>query len=107
MKDRFSPSSGLTTLIAEDDDDSRFMMRTLVEMKGYRVLEARAGEEAVEEAVLNQPDLVLLDLELPGLDGLNVIQELRLKYETTRLPIVVISGWDPVRASRCGVRRRM
>lgn len=70
------------------------MMRTLVEMKGYRVVEGRAGEEAVEAAVSHQPDLVLWDLELPGLDGLKVLHELRLKYETRALPIVVISGWD-------------
>jgi len=82
-------------LIAEDDEDSRFMMRTLLEMKGYRVLEARAGEEAIETALLKQPDLVLLDLELPGLDGLKVTHDLRLNDKTREMPIVIVSGWDP------------
>lgn len=88
-------SSRPTILIAEDDEDSRVMMRTLLEMKGYRVLEARAGSEAVEAAVLNQPDLVLLDLELPGLDGLKVAHDLRLNDQTREMPIVIVSGWDP------------
>ncbi len=92
---QFSSGAASTILIAEDDEDSRFMMRTLLEMKGYRVLEARAGEEAIETALLKQPDLVLLDLELPGLDGLKVTHNLRLKDKTRGLPIVIISGWHP------------
>ena len=71
------------------------MMRTLLEMKGYRVLEARGGEEAFETALLKQPDLVLLDLELPGQDGLKVTHDLRLNDKTSEMPIVIVSGWDP------------
>lgn len=88
-------SSRPTILIAEDDDDSRCMMRTLLEMKGYRVVEARSGEEAVEVALLKRPDLVLLDLELRGLDGIKVTRDLRLKGKTGDVPIVIISGLDP------------
>jgi two-component system, cell cycle response regulator DivK len=86
-------SSGLTILIAEDDEDSRSMMRTL--LGGYLVVEARSGGEAVEAAFLKQPDLVLLDLELPVLDGLKVTHDLRRKDKTRGLPIVIFSGWDP------------
>lgn len=85
----------LTILVAEGDDDSRLMMRTLLEMKGYRALGARGGEEAMDVALLEQLDLILLDLELAGLDGLKVIYELRRKDKTREVPIVIISGWDP------------
>lgn len=86
--------STITVLVGEDDDDCRFMMRTLLEMKGYRVVDARSGDEAVAAARSEQPDLVLLDLELAGVDGLDVVHQLRLKDETSDVPIVMISGWD-------------
>jgi CheY-like chemotaxis protein len=86
-----------TILIAEDSADSREMMQVLLEIKGYKVISAENGIRAMEVAITNQPDAVLLDLELPQLDGLAVTRNLRLQPKLKRLPIIIISGHDPCR----------
>ncbi len=57
-------SSLKTILIAEDNEDSRIMLRTFLDLQGYRVVEARNGEEAVEIACFVQPDLIIMDLKI-------------------------------------------
>ena len=84
-------------LIAEDDDDIRLMMKTLLEMKGYRTAEAANGQEAVETAERARPDLILVDLQLPRLNGFAVTRFVRQHDELRCVPIVVVSGHDPVR----------
>jgi len=86
-----------TILIAEDSLDSREMMQVLLESRGYRVLSADNGERALEVAVTNHPDAVLLDLQLPKLDGLSVTRSLRQLPLFKSLPIIVLSGHDPSR----------
>src|SRR6266700_6615072 len=81
-----------TVLIAEDNDDGRFMLRTLLEMKGYSVLEAQTGTEAIELALKDFPDLMLLDLQLPSINGLNVARHIRSHSPERYIPIVIISG---------------
>jgi len=84
--------SGPTVLIAEDNDDGRFMLRTLLEIKGYHVLEAETGTEAIELALKDFPDLMLLDLQLPSINGLNVARHIRSQSLERYMPIVIISG---------------
>ena len=86
-----------TILVAEDSADSREMMQLLLETKGYQVVAADDGMHAVEVALSSRPDLVLLDLELPKLDGLSVTRELRLHPTLTEVPIIILSGHDPSR----------
>jgi len=86
-----------TILIAEDSLDSREMMQLILETKGYRVLAAADGEGALEMASRNRPDAILLDLQLPRLDGLTVARNLRLKPIFAKLPIIIVSGHDPHR----------
>ena len=81
-------------LIADDNDDTRSMFRTLLAMKGYRVIEARDGLEAVELTLGEKPGLVLLDLGLPRLNGLSVIRRLRNDLKLIDIPLVVITGYD-------------
>jgi two-component system cell cycle response regulator DivK len=88
-------SSKPTVLIAEDDDDSRSMMRRLLEMKGYTVLEAGDDGRAIEVALSERPDLILIDLKLPGSDRIAVTRHLRQNDKFGSVPIVIISGWDP------------
>ena len=64
-------------LVVEDFEDSRFMMRRLLEMAGYDVLEATDGEQAVRLAVKERPSLILMDLSLPKLDGLSATRRIR------------------------------
>ena len=86
-----------TILVAEDSADSREMMQVMLETKGYQVLPAENGIRALEVAIRNQPDAVLLDLELPKLDGLAVTRNLRLHPKFRLVPIIIISGHDPSR----------
>ncbi len=86
-----------TILIAEDSADSREMMQLLLESKGYRVILAENGVRALEVAIKNQPDAVMLDLQLPKLDGLSVTRNLRLHRKLKDVPIIIVSGHDPQR----------
>jgi CheY-like chemotaxis protein len=81
-------------LVVEDFEDSRFMMRRLLEMSGYDVLEASDGEQAVKMAVEAKPVLILMDLSLPKLDGLSATRKIRQKKGLKRIPIVAVSAHD-------------
>jgi CheY-like chemotaxis protein len=83
-----------TVLVVEDFEDNRFMMRRLLEMSGYRVVEAVNGEQAVEAAVQERPDLILMDLSLPKLDGLAATRRIRRHDGLARTPIVAVSAHD-------------
>jgi CheY-like chemotaxis protein len=84
----------LTVMVVEDFEDNRFMMRRLLEMSGYRVLEAINGEEAVEVARRELPSLILMDLSLPLLDGLAATRRIREVEELRQIPIVAVSAHD-------------
>ena len=90
-------------LIAEDSADSREVMQLLLETKGYQVIAADDGLHAIELALSSHPDLILLDLELPRLDGLSVTRELRLYPVLRGVPIVIVSGHDPGRYRRAAI----
>ena len=81
-------------LVVEDFEDSRFMMRRLLEMAGYNVLEASDGEQAVKMAVEARPVLILMDLSLPKLDGLSATRQIRQKKGLKAVPIVAVSAHD-------------
>src|SRR2546428_12580805 len=81
-------------LLVEDFEDSRFMMRKLLEMAGYRVVEATDGEHAVEEALEERPALILMDLSLPRLDGLAASRNIRKQKGLGKVPIVAVSAHD-------------
>jgi len=85
---------GLTVLVVEDFEDNRFMMRRLLEMSGYRVVEAVNGQEAVETAQRERPDLILMDLSLPLLDGLAATRRIRQQDGLSKVPIVAVSAHD-------------
>jgi two-component system cell cycle response regulator DivK len=91
------PQNPHAVLIVEDNEDGRFMMRTFLQLKGYRVMEARDGMEAIVAATTDRPDLILMDLQLPRLDGIAVTRELRMQPQSRDIPIVIVSGWDPKR----------
>jgi DNA-binding response OmpR family regulator len=86
-----------TILIAEDNADSREVMETLLRLKGFQVIVAENGVEAVELALSTSPDLILLDFELPGLNGLAVVRSLRAAPYFLKTPVVILSGHDPAR----------
>ncbi len=83
-------------LVVEDDDDNRLMMKVMLKMKGYRVVEARDGEEALRVMEDDPPGLILSDLQLPGLNGLALVRRVRQTPALSAVPFIVISGHDPV-----------
>jgi CheY-like chemotaxis protein len=85
---------GATVLVVEDFEDNRFMMRRLLEMSGYQVVEAVNGKQAVEKAVQERPDIILMDLSLPMLDGLSATRQIRAKDGLGQVPIVAVSAHD-------------
>ncbi|MEW6072122.1 MAG: response regulator transcription factor [Planctomycetota bacterium] len=81
-----------TVLLIEDDPDIVEMVRYNLEREGFSVLSAARGEEGVELARRRVPDVVLLDLMLPGMDGLEVCRRLRADHATVRLPILMLTA---------------
>lgn len=88
-------SEGANILIIEDDAQIRKFLRISLEAHGYNITEARLGEEGLESCAAKQPELVILDLGLPDIDGQQVIERLR---EWSQVPIIVLS----VRESELG-----
>jgi two-component system KDP operon response regulator KdpE len=84
-----APGGGPAVLVIEDDAQIRRFLRATLGTHGYRLFEATAGETGLVEAATRQPDIVILDLGLPDIDGLEVIRRLR---EWTALPIIVLSA---------------
>lgn len=84
-------------LVAEDHLDSRDALRTLLEAFGYVVLEATDGREAVSMALERHPALILMDVMMPGMDGLAATRTLREHTETRDVPIVALTALEGVR----------
>lgn len=89
-----------TILIVDDFDDTRLLLRTWLEKKGFRVLEAENGNQAVTKAADCQPDLIIMDVEMPELDGLSATRKIRALSNCEGVPIVAVSayGADQFRA---------
>ncbi len=79
-------------LVVEDEDDIRELLRYNLVKEGYRVNGAASGEEALKAVRVAMPDLVLLDLMLPGLDGLEVCRSLKQDSQTRNLPIIMLTA---------------
>lgn len=84
----------MRVLLVEDTEDNRFMMRTLLEMSGYRVAEATNGAEAVRTAEHEKPEIILMDLSLPLVDGLDATRRIRELPDLRNVPIIAVSAHD-------------
>ncbi|HXI61211.1 MAG TPA: response regulator [Pyrinomonadaceae bacterium] len=82
-----------TILLVEDFDDTRLMMKMWLVKNGYRVIEAETGEEAIELAQQERPDLILMDVMMPGMNGLDATQRIRQDRALRRTPIVAVSAY--------------
>src|SRR6185503_3516219 len=76
----------------DDDRDVRVVLRKQLEAVGYRVMEAADGEAAIEAAATEQPDLITLDLVMPGIGGLSTIRKLSADPRTQSIPVVIVSA---------------
>jgi CheY-like chemotaxis protein len=84
-----------TILLVEDYQETRTMLRTWLEKRGYRLVEAADGQEAVDLAPLAHPDLILMDLRLPELNGIAATRRLRENAGLRNVPVVALSALDP------------
>ena len=82
-----------TILLVEDFDDTRLMMKLWLVKNGYRVLEAETGEEAISVARRELPDLIIMDVMMPGMNGLDATQRIREYQPLRRVPIVAVSAY--------------
>lgn len=82
-----------TVLVAENHEDSRYLFRCFLESRGYRVVEACDGLEAISAAERERPDLVMTDASLPLLDGFETTRRLRAREPLCGLPVVMVSGY--------------
>ena len=85
----FTPAS---ILVVEDNPDSRDALRALLEAYGYSVIEATNGKEGVGEALRRKPDLILMDIMMPVMDGLQATRVLRTNSEFRQVPILALTA---------------
>jgi CheY-like chemotaxis protein len=81
-----------TILLADDHEDNRLALLTVLEREGYRTLGAANGQQAVDVAREHMPDLILMDLAMPIMDGRQAMLQLRADERTARIPIVVLTA---------------
>ena len=84
--------TGEQVLIAEDNQKNMKLFRDVLLAKGYRTLEATTGGEAVELAAEHEPDLVLMDIQLPDLDGVQALGRLRADERTAGIPVLALTA---------------
>lgn len=87
------PVHRATVLVVDDFDDTRRLLRAWLERKGFRVIEAENGMQAVSEAESESPDLIIMDLEMPELDGLAATRKIRESAKMRNVPIVAVSAY--------------
>lgn len=80
-------------LVVEDQEDNRRIMRDLLVSAGYEVIEAVSGAEGVEMAASANPDLILMDLQLPLIDGLEATRRIRAEPASSRTPVIAVTSY--------------
>lgn len=81
-------------LVVEDHPDSREILTTQLKSMGYQVIEAATGEEGIEKAVASLPDLIVMDLGLPGIKGIEATQRLKQNPATAHIPVIALTAWN-------------
>ena len=90
-------------LLVEDDPEIARMYQLKLELDGYSVEHAGDGESALRKATENPPDLVFLDIRLPGMSGLDLLRALRARDTTRSLPVVILSAFDEPQLRAAGI----
>jgi len=84
-------------LIVDDNETDVRLLKDILETRGYTILQTKEGLEAIDLVVVNLPDLILMDIQLPGMSGLEVTRRLRSDERSRRIPIVAVTafamGW--------------
>jgi len=84
--------AGERVLVVEDNDKNMKLVRDVLQATGYSTLEATTGEEAVELALSQAPALVLMDVQLPGIDGVEALEKMRQNESTASIPVLALTA---------------
>ena len=80
-------------LVIEDQEDNRQIVRDLMTASGYELIEATTGEEGIEAAARETPDLILMDIQLPGIDGYEVTRRIKANPQLKNIPIIAVTSY--------------
>ena len=83
-------------LVIEDNETNLYLMRTILKKLGFQVIEAQDGARGVELAINEKPDLILMDIQLPVMDGIEATKKIRSIEETKKIPIIAITSYAMV-----------
>lgn len=89
---RIVPPSGTSVLVVDDSSTIRFVISKMLWESGYKVVEAANGREGIEMALEHNPDLIFMDVVMPGINGFQATRMLKKRSETQNTPIIIISG---------------
>jgi two-component system, cell cycle response regulator DivK len=84
--------AGELILVVEDNDKNRKLVRDVLTAKGYRLVEAETGEDGLRLAQEQRPALVLMDIQLPGIDGIETLRRLRADAATAAIPVIAVTA---------------
>jgi CheY-like chemotaxis protein len=84
---------GELILIIEDNEKNRKLVRDVLNVKGYKTIESETGEEGLKLAVEKSPSLILMDIQLPGIDGITALKRLRADPRTKTIPVIFTGAW--------------
>jgi two-component system cell cycle response regulator DivK len=82
-----------TILVVDDHEDNRRILRDLLRSAGYEVAEATTGEDGVAAAKARTPDLILMDIQLPGIDGYEATRRIKADESLRRIPLIVVTSY--------------
>ena len=85
--------AGELILIVEDNEKNRKLIRDVLQVKGYQTLETETAEEGHNLAVKNHPALILMDIQLPGMDGITALKQLRADPITKTIPVIAVTAF--------------
>ena len=80
-------------MVVEDNEKNRKLMRVVLKAKGYNVIEATTGEEALNLLKNQKPNIILMDIQLPGIDGLTLIKQIKADSVTKEIPIIAVTAY--------------
>ncbi len=89
-----------TVLVVDDHEDTRRVVKWMLEQRGYRVVEATDGAQAIEAAANEHPDIILMDLTMPHVDGFEAIRQIRGQSAERRVPIIAVTAYDMASSRR-------
>jgi len=85
--------SDKNVMVVEDNEKNRKLMRVVLKSKGYNVIEAATGEEALGTLKKQKPDIILMDIQLPGIDGITLVKQIKADANTNDIPVIAVTAY--------------